>query len=98
MRRLRAWFLTGLLTLLPIWLVWIVFKFMLTLLSEISAPWVGPVSAQLAAAFPGMLGWLDDPWAQATIAVLATLAVILAVGALARRVVGQRLLAWVESL
>ena len=98
MRRLRAWFLTGLLTLLPIWLVWIVFKFVLVLLSEISAPWVGPVSGKLATAFPAMLGWLDDPWAQATIAVLATLAVILAVGALARRVVGQRLLAWVESL
>ena len=98
MRRLRAWFLTGLLTLLPIWLVWIVFKFVLTLLSQISAPLVGPLSARLAAAFPGMLGWLDDPWTQAAIAVVATLAVIVAVGALARRVVGQRLLAWFEAL
>ena len=98
MRRLRAWFLTGLLTLLPIWLVWIVFKFVLTLLSQISTPLVGPLSARLAATFPGVLGWLDDPWAQATIAVLATLAVIVAVGALARRVVGQRLLAWFEAL
>ena len=98
MRRLRAWFLTGLLTLLPIWLVWIVFKFVLTLLSQIITPLVGPLSARLAATFPGVLGWLDDPWAQATIAVLATLAVIVAVGALARRVVGQRLLAWFEAL
>ena len=98
MRRLRAWFFTGLLTLLPIWLVWIVFRFVLTLLSQISAPLVGPVSGRLAVAYPGMLGWLDDPWAQAAIAVLATLAVIVAVGALARRVVGQRMLAWLEAL
>jgi uncharacterized membrane protein len=98
MRRLRAWFLTGLLTLLPIWLVWIVFKFMFVLLSQISSPWVGPVSAHLATQYPSLLGWLDDPWAQATIAVAATLAVIVAVGAFARRVVGRRLLAWFEGL
>jgi uncharacterized membrane protein len=98
MRRLRAWFLTGLLTLLPIWLVWIVFKFVFVLLAQISAPWVGPLSARLASLYPGLLGWLDDPWAQATIALLATLAVIVAVGAFARRVVGRRLLAWFEGL
>jgi uncharacterized membrane protein len=70
----------------------------LTLLSGISAPIVGPLSARLAAAHPAVLGWLDDPWAQATIAVLATLAVIVAVGAFARRVAGRRLLAWFEAL
>jgi uncharacterized membrane protein len=98
MRRLRAWFFTGLLTLLPIWLVWIVFKFVLTLLSEISQPWVGPLTAGLAQAHPQALGWLVAPWVQAGFAVVATIAVILAVGALSRRVVGQRLLAWLEGL
>jgi uncharacterized membrane protein len=98
MRRLRAYFFTGLLTLLPIWLVWIVFKFVLALLSDISQPWVGPVSANLAAAHPEMLGWMDDPWAQAAFAVFGTVVVIIAVGAMARRVVGQRLLAWFEAL
>lgn len=98
MRRLRAYFLTGLLTLLPLWLVWVVFKFVLGLLSGISQPWVGPLSATLAQAHPGLLGWLDDPWAQASLAVAGTVAVIIAVGGLARRVVGQRLLAWFEGL
>jgi uncharacterized membrane protein len=98
MRRLRGWFLTGLLTLLPIWLVWVVFKFVLVLLSQMSQPWVGPLSGSLAAAYPRALGWLDDPWTQATIAGIATVAFIVFIGALARRVVGQRLLAWVEGL
>ncbi|MFY2765299.1 DUF502 domain-containing protein [Arenimonas sp. MALMAid1274] len=98
MRRLRAYFFTGLLTLLPIWLVWIVFKFVLGLLSDISQPWVGPLSVSLASAHPEMLGWLDDPWAQAAIAMLGTVVVIISVGALARRVVGQRLLAWFEGV
>ena len=98
MRRLRAYFLTGLLTLLPIWLVWIVFKFVLGLLSDIGQPLVGPLSARLAQAHPAALGWMDDAWAQTAFAVLGTVLFIIAVGALARRVVGQRLLAWVEGL
>ena len=98
MRRLRAYFFTGLLTLLPIWLVWIVFKFVLALLSDISQPWVGPVSVRLASSHPEWLGWMDDPWAQSAFAVVGTVLVIIAVGALARRVVGQRLLAWFEGL
>ncbi|KFN45767.1 hypothetical protein N790_09380 [Arenimonas malthae CC-JY-1] len=98
MRRLRAYFLTGLLTLLPIWLVWIVFKFVLVLLSDMSQPLVAPLSGRLAAAHPEWLGWMDDPWAQATFAVVATVFVIVAVGALARRVIGQRMLAWFEAL
>ena len=94
MRRLRAYFLTGLLTLLPIWLVWIVFKFVLVLLSDMSQPLVAPLSGRLAAAHPEWLGWMDDPWAQSTFAVVATVLVVVAVGALARRVIGQRMLAW----
>ena len=98
MRRLRAYFLTGLLTLLPIWLVWIVFKFVLGLLKDMSQPVVAPLSARLAAAHPEWLGWVDDPWAQSAFAIAATVVVIIAVGALARRVAGQQLLRWFESL
>ena len=44
------------------------------------------------------LGWFSGLWVQNTIAMVATLFVILAVGALTRRVVGQRLLRWFEAL
>lgn len=98
MARLRTYFLTGLLTLLPIWLVWIVFKFVFVLLSGISQPVVGPLVAGLATSQPQMFGWLADAWVQTAIALAATVLLILAVGALARRVVGQTLLRWFESL
>ncbi|GGA78093.1 membrane protein [Arenimonas soli] len=98
MRRLRAYFLTGLLTLLPIWLVWIVFKFVLGLLKDMSQPVVAPLSARLATTHPDWLGWVDDPWAQSTFAIAATVVVIIAVGALARRVAGQQMLRWFEGL
>jgi uncharacterized membrane protein len=93
---LQRYFISGLLTLTPIWLTWIVFKFVFGLLSDLSKPWVGPFSQQLANRFPRAMGWFDDPWAQTTIALIATLFTIVAVGALAHRVVGQRLLGWIE--
>ncbi|WP_454829893.1 DUF502 domain-containing protein [Pseudoxanthomonas wuyuanensis] len=95
---LQKLFLTGLLTLLPIWLTWVVVKFVFVLLSDISKPWVGPISHQIAASFPQSLGWFNGLWVQNTIALAATLVFILAVGALTRRVIGQRLLGWLEAL
>ncbi len=90
--------LTGLLTLLPIWLTWVVVKFVFVLLSDLSKPWVQPLSQRIADGNPPLLGWFADNWVQTTIAMIATLLVILLVGWLARRVVGQRLLAWFEAL
>lgn len=98
MNRLQAYFLTGLLTLTPIWLVIIVFKFVFGLLSDISQPVIGPLSAHLSASNPNLFGWLDDPWVQTAIAIGVTIGFILAVGFMTRRVLGQRLIGWFEAL
>ena len=97
-QRVQRLFLSGLLTLLPIWLTWVVVKFVFVLLSDISRPWVGPVSQRIAALAPDTLGWINAGSVQATIGMAATLVLILVVGWLARRVVGQRLLRWIEAL
>lgn len=97
-RRLQGLFITGLLTLLPIWLTWVVVKFVFALLSDISKPWVGPLSQTIASSSPSALGWFSAEFVQNTIALMATLVLILSVGWLARRVFGQRMLAWLESL
>lgn len=91
-------FITGLLTLLPIWLTWVVIKFVFVLLSDASRPVIGPLLGNLAALFPQALGWLVQPWVQTALALLATLIVILLSGVMARIVVGQRLLRWFEAL
>jgi len=95
--RFQRLFLTGLLTLLPIWLTWVVVKFVFVLLSDTSRPLIGPLLHNLAAGNVA-LAWLDDPWVQTAIALLATLGVILLSGVMARRVLGQRLLRWFEAL
>ena len=97
MGKLQKYFLTGLLTLLPIWLVWIVFKFVFAGLSGLSQPLTAPVVADVAAGNPQLLGWLAEPWVQTAIALVVTVLFIVAVGALARRVVGQTLLRWFEA-
>jgi len=91
---LQRLFLTGLLTLLAIWLTWVVVKFVFVLLSGISSPVVVPLSEQIAASFPHYLGWVKVEWMQNLIGLAATLLVILSVGVLSRRVIGQRLLRW----
>ena len=94
---LQKLFLTGLLTLLPIWLTWVVVKFVFVMLSDISAPLIGPVLENVANTYR-QLAWLDEPWVRTVLALLATLAVILFAGVMARRVIGQRLLRWFEAL
>lgn len=95
---LKAIFITGVLTLLPIWLTWVVVKFVFVLLSDTSRPLVDPLLRNLAVTNPHAFAWLQQPWVQMAIALVATLAVILLAGLLARRVFGQRLLRWFEAL
>jgi uncharacterized membrane protein len=98
MKKLQAFFLTGLLTLTPIWLVFIVFKFVFGLLSDVSRPITTPISLFLASQSPMLLGWLAQPWAQTGIGIVVTVAFILTVGFISRRVLGQRLIGWLEAL
>ena len=91
-------FVAGLLTLLPIWLTWIVLKFVFVLLSDLSQPLIGPLLADLSSTNPPAFGWLAQPWVQMAIALVATLGVILLSGVMARRVIGQTLLGWFERL
>ena len=95
---LQSLFITGLLTLLPIWLTWVVVKFVFVLLSDLSRPLVEPTLQQYAASDSASLAWLAQSWVQAAIALVATLAVILLAGFMARRVFGQRVLRWIDSL
>jgi uncharacterized membrane protein len=95
---LQRYLIAGLLTLLPLWLTWLVFSFVFGLLSGASAPWIGVLFEQLARSFPRAMGWLAQPWSQSVLAVIATIALIYLTGLLATRVLGQRLLAAIEAV
>lgn len=95
---LQRYLFTGLLTLLPLWLTWVVYNFLLGLLSGVSAPLIGRMTGEIARRFPGAMSWMDQSWVQSLFALLATLLLIYLVGLLATRVLGQRILGAVEAL
>lgn len=90
--------LTGLLTFLPIWLTWIVFKAIFSLLSEINLPWVAALSETLALRFPESLGYINQGWLTSLLAFIATLLTLYLLGFATNRVLGRRLLAGFERL
>lgn len=95
---LQRYILTGLLTLFPLWLTWIVFEFVLRQLGKLSAPWVDAVLRRAADAVPVFGTLFDIAWLRFGLAVLVTLLGLWALGALANRVIGRRVLDAVDRL
>lgn len=88
----QRYLFTGLLTFIPIWLTWIVFKSIFSLLSEVNLPWVSLVLDELASAFPETLGRLKQGWLVSLLAFLITVLALYGLGFAANRVFGRRLL------
>ncbi len=94
----QRYLITGVLTMIPLLLTWVVFEFMLGLLSRFSAPWVKAVFSRIENAVPALSGLLGNNWLQTLIAVIITLLALIALGWLANKVIGKRLIALVERL
>lgn len=95
---LQRYLLTGLLTFIPIWLTWVVFKAIFSLLSELNLPWVAALFATLAGAFPDTLGRLNQQWLVSLLAFGVTLVAFYVVGFASSRVFGRRLLGAFERV
>jgi len=95
---LQRYLITGLLTFLPLWLTWTVFRFIFSFISHIGAPVVAGLFAALSAAFPAAAGLLNEEWLQLIIAFVATLGALYALGVASNYVFGQRLLTAFEAL
>ncbi|HRQ63462.1 MAG TPA: DUF502 domain-containing protein [Xanthomonadaceae bacterium] len=94
----QRYLLTGVLTVIPLLLTWVVFDFIFGLLSRFSAPWVKALFSRIEGAVPGMSGVLGSDWLQALIAVVFTLLALIGLGWLANKVIGKRLIALMERV
>ncbi|MGH8729283.1 MAG: DUF502 domain-containing protein [Burkholderiales bacterium] len=94
----QRYILTGLLTIIPLWVTWLIFTFVLGQLITIGAPWAGATARQIEEHFPKLASWLLEPWLQFVLAVLFTLILLYLIGWAATLVVGKRVIAWFESL
>ncbi|WP_082583046.1 DUF502 domain-containing protein [Frateuria sp. Soil773] len=90
--RLKRYLLTGLLTFIPLWVTWAVFKFVLGLLAGIGAPLVAALLGAIALAAPRTAASLNSEWLVFVLALLITLGALYLLGALAHRVIGRRIL------
>jgi uncharacterized membrane protein len=96
--RLRQYLITGVLVVLPLWITWLVFKFLLGIVSSAGGPWVEAAAHALADSAPGVSRWLLEPWVRKLSAVALVLVGLYGLGWAATRVVGRELLAWFDRL
>ncbi|HEY0232249.1 MAG TPA: DUF502 domain-containing protein [Dokdonella sp.] len=95
---IQRYLLTGLLTFIPIWLTWVVFKSIFSLLSQVNLPWVAALFSALASAFPETLGRLNQDWLISLLAFVVTVFALYMMGFAANRVFGRRLLGAFERV
>jgi uncharacterized membrane protein len=95
---LQRYLLTGLLTFIPIWLTWAVFKFIFSLLSQVNLPWVAAIFSALSDAFPNTIGRLNQGWLVSLLAFVVTIITLYIAGFAANRVFGRRLIDAFERL
>ncbi len=95
---IQRYLLTGLLTVFPLWLTWIVFEFALRQLSKLGAPLVAAMTRMADRLLPGLGGVLGIDWVRFTLAVVLTVTFLYGLGWLASRVVGKRVLSLVDGL
>jgi uncharacterized membrane protein len=93
----QRYILTGLLTIIPLWVTWLVFTFILGQLIAIGEPWAAALARQLENGYPKLASWVLEPWLQFFLAVLFTLIVLYLIGWAATLVVGKRVIAWFET-
>lgn len=95
---IQRYLITGLLTFIPIWLTWAVFKFIFSLLSQVNLPWVAALISTLSEAFPETIGRLNQGWLVSLFAFIVTIVALYVTGFAANRVFGRRLISAFEGL
>jgi uncharacterized membrane protein len=90
--------IAGLLTIAPLFAVWLVFNFLLGVLSTFGGPLAAELILFIDRRFPATAPWLADPRMRLVLAVIVALLALYLIGAIASRVIGQRLIALFERI
>lgn len=95
---LQAYLIAGLLTITPLIAVWLVFDFLLGVLFQAGHPLAAGLADFIDERVPVLKPWFKDYRVHWVIAVVAALLVLYAIGAVASRVVGIRLIGLFERI
>jgi len=94
----KKYVLTGLLTVIPLGLTWVIVEFLLGLLTRIGSPGVRWIAARMQPHVPWLAAALESRWFLTVVAVLFVAFVLYILGWVATRVVGRRLLGFFDAL
>ncbi|MCW9024981.1 MAG: DUF502 domain-containing protein [Gammaproteobacteria bacterium] len=98
MLHIQRYLLTGVLTVIPIWITWVVFEFFLQQLSQLGMPLAHLLSNLSHNQHPAISSWLLEPWLQSSIAITLTLLALYLLGWASSRVIGGRLVSLFDRL
>lgn len=94
---LRRNLISGIVTVIPLWITWLLVDFVLRQLSKFGAPWVRALAGSVNESWPLAAALLLEPWFQNLLAIVLVLLALYALGWTAHRVVGRRILAAIEG-
>lgn len=94
---IQRYLLSGVVTLIPLWVTWLVFEYVFKQLSKLGMPWVRVFSRRIQDEYPEVARWLLESWFQNLLAVIFILVGLYLVGWLVNHVIGRRLLYSFES-
>lgn len=90
--RIQRNVLAGILTVIPIWITWVVFDVVLGQLSKIGLPWAKTFAKGIEKHSPGLAEIIQAPWLMNILGVLFTILGLYLLGWITTRVIGKRLL------
>jgi uncharacterized membrane protein len=98
MAHIGRYILAGILTVIPLWVTWLVVDFVFRQLLHIGSPIVAAARRQLTQTAPELAERISWPLADEIIAVLLTLGMFYLLGWIANRVIGRQILNVIEAV
>jgi len=89
--RFQNYLLAGILTVIPLWITWLVFSFVIAQFSHLGEPWVNALARGFQSTYPAISEVLLHPWMQPAMAVIITLLGLCTLGWITSRVIGKRI-------
>ncbi|MGH8147677.1 MAG: DUF502 domain-containing protein [Rhodanobacteraceae bacterium] len=94
----KRYLITGLLAFIPVWITWVVFKFVFTLLAGVGAPLVSGIIELIGIGSPRAAAALNRDWVVSGLAFILTLVALYLLGWFSTRVLGRRILGTIDRL
>ena len=96
--RLQRYLITGVITVIPIWITWAAFQFVGKQLVDLGAPMVDRMLHALAPHAPGFVDLFSLSWFEPTLAMVMILASLCLLGWLVTLVIGRQIISVVDRI